>query len=443
MKKTQKPNILLIFSDQQHWHALGFKDEFFDTPNIDKFVKSAVVFNNAFCSTPQCSPSRSTLMTGYYPSKTGVIGNIGSAGGNDLTMPTFGKILQENGYYTGYFGKWHLGHDEGGRAGWDKKKMFRSDFLAKWKSKFFLRDIKRGKNEGKPFALVTSIINPHDIYRFLAHKTKVDHEEIPLPESWEQSAYEDKPSIHLQFLEDDQGKNLHGKPKKRWKQYRDCYREKVKKFDKAVGKILNKLKRIGEYENTIVIVTSDHGDMDTHNKQLFKGPFMFDHLMRIPLMIRVPERFGGKGSAVVEDFMTVNTDMVPTILDFAGVDYDEGDYPNGTSLKPFLVRRDAKKDAELPKRDRVFCQYYSKQKWVNPIRTIRTLDYKYNLYLPEGEELYDLKEDPGECTNLANDPKYSEIKSDLRKKLEKWIEKNDDPFFSQQATDRKGNPLSS
>ncbi|MHC4569830.1 MAG: sulfatase-like hydrolase/transferase, partial [Planctomycetota bacterium] len=106
--KNARPNILLIFSDQQHWRAMGFLDSFFDTPHLDALAGESVVFENSFCTTPQCSPSRSSLLTGFYPSKTEVIGNVGAAGGKQLAQETIGSELQSAGYRTGYFGKWHL-----------------------------------------------------------------------------------------------------------------------------------------------------------------------------------------------------------------------------------------------------------------------------------------------------------------------------------------------
>lgn len=114
---SHRPNILFIFSDQQHWQAVGFEDASFQTPNLDQLAAEGTIFRNAFCTTPQCSPSRSSMMTGLYPSKTGVWGNIGAAGGDELKTPTIGAMLQEAGYHTAYFGKWHLGKAPVGVAG--------------------------------------------------------------------------------------------------------------------------------------------------------------------------------------------------------------------------------------------------------------------------------------------------------------------------------------
>ena len=107
-----KPNILLIFSDQQHWQAMGSVDPFFDTPSLDALARESIVFERSFCPTPQCSPSRSSLMTGFYPSATGVMGNMGAAGGHPLAQPTLAVELSAAGYRTGYFGKWHLCFDQ-------------------------------------------------------------------------------------------------------------------------------------------------------------------------------------------------------------------------------------------------------------------------------------------------------------------------------------------
>ena len=109
VESTQRPNVVFIFSDQQHYQAMGFVDDFYDTPNIDALAEASVVFEHSFVTTPQCSPSRSSIMTGLYPHKTGMMNNQGAAGGTELALPTIGKRMQDGGYLTAFMGKWHLG----------------------------------------------------------------------------------------------------------------------------------------------------------------------------------------------------------------------------------------------------------------------------------------------------------------------------------------------
>lgn len=427
---TGKPNVLLIFSDQQHWQAMGFMDPFFDTPNLDKLAKESMVFERSFCTTPQCSPSRSSLLTGLYPSATEVMGNIGAAGGKALAQPTLATELKAAGYQTGYFGKWHLGDKEVATAGWDHKFLKTNDAKAEKYAVDFLRSLRTPK---KPFALFVSLHNPHDIYYYKKHKPQSSVDDVPMPPSWEGETFDGKPPIQKQFMEQDQGKVMVGKPRGEWQKYRDCYRTKTKLYDQNVGVIMDELKRQGQLENTIVIVTSDHGDMDVQHKLIFKGPFMYEHMMRIPLMIRAPRKFAKVGPRRIKDIDVVNVDIAPTIREFCGLPNVKS---HGISLVPLFAG-----SKDYKPRDFVIGQYYSKQRWVNPIRMIRTQDFKLNRHIQWGDELYDLKNDPHELRNLAKDPKYTAIKRDLEQKLDQWIKDHKDPFYSLHATSRKGGML--
>jgi len=228
----------------------------------------------------------------------------------------------------------------------------------------------------------------------------------------------------------DQGHIMTGRGEAKWQRYRELYREKTQLYDACLGRVLDALKAQGLRESTLTVVTSDHGDMDGQHRLIFKGPFMYEHMMRVPLLIRLPDE---PQPARTCDFMTVNTDMATTLADFAGADMGKTD---GVSLRPLLTG-----EGEAPEREFVIGQYYAKQKWVNPIRMIRTRRWKYTTYLPEGEELYDLENDPHELSNLASDPTHAETKADLRRKLEDWMLANGDPFPTQSATDRAGAPL--
>ena len=269
------PNILFVFSDQQHWQAAGFVDPSFKTPNMDRLASDGIVFENAFCTTPQCSPSRSSMITGFYPSKTGVLGNVGQAGGDPLRMRTIGSMLKDAGYYTGYFGKWHLGKDSVGTAGWDEDLGVTGPETRDDKecSKRAIDFLKRRKGKSAPFALFISYNDPHDIYHVKREKDISPKNSIPLPDSWGLKDLSTTPSVQKQFMEEDHGKFISGKESPAWQRYREFYRDKVSLYDSELGTVLNELEKSGEYKNTLIIVTSDHGDMDAQHGLVLKGPF--------------------------------------------------------------------------------------------------------------------------------------------------------------------------
>jgi arylsulfatase A-like enzyme len=398
-------------------------DPFFDTPHQDALSKESVVFKDAFCTTPQCSPSRSSMLTGFYPHKTEMMNNAGASGGTDLKLPTIGTHLQEAGYSTALFGKWHLGNDQTANAGWDEEVKKGPD---KKTTDRGLDYLERHAKDKKPFALFLMYLDPHDIYYYKPGTSDVHTDDVRMPESWKKQDFESVPKVHREFMEHNQGEFIINADEETWKGYRDFYRQKVKLYDDHVGRIIGKLKELGLYENTIIVNTSDHGDMDTFHRLVFKGPFMYEHMMRIPMSIRVP---GVK--AAQSSYQWVNVDTTPTLLELAGAK----PFPcDGQSVVPILTDK-----GKQPQRDYVIGQYYGKQTWVNPIRTIRTRRWKYNLYTEWGEELYDLKQDPEEITNLAEDPKHEKTKQRLRRKLDQWIQENDDPFYSFTTTKLKRN----
>ena len=412
---AKKLNILYLCSDQQHWQALGSVDPFFDTPHQDALAAESTVFENAFCTTPQCSPSRSSMLTGYYPHKTEMMNNSGASGGTDLKLPTIGSMLQSAGYTTALFGKWHLGNDSVGNSGWDEETKKGPDPKTTVRGMDFLD---RHASDDKPFALFLMYLDPHDIYHYKPGKSDVHTDDVVLGESWKRQNFDSVPKIHREFMEINQGEFIVNADEETWKGYRDFYRQKVKLYDDHVGKIVKKLKDLGLFENTIIVNTSDHGDMDTFHRLVFKGPFMYEHMMRIPMSVRMP----GNPVHRKSSYNWVNVDTVPTLLELAGTKSPEC---HGQSVAGIIERGDS-----APDRDYVIGQYYGKQTLVNPIRSIRGKGWKYNLYTDWGEELYHLDKDPEEIENLADDPKHAGMKRKLKKQLDRWIKENDDPFYS-------------
>ncbi|MHC4886204.1 MAG: sulfatase family protein [Planctomycetota bacterium] len=431
---SQQPNILFIFSDQQHWEAMGFEDSSFTTPHLDRLAAEGTVFSQAFCTTPQCSPSRASMLTGLYPSRNGVLGNVGAAGGEPLRMPTVGAVLQGAGYRTAYFGKWHLGQEEAGIAGWDEELGITEPRPADGEvTRRALDFLSRQGESDQPFALFLSYNNPHDIYEFSSERDPEPAREHILPETWHAKDFAAVPRVHAQFMEEDQGRVIVDAETRAWERYREIYREKTRLYDEEVGTVLAALAETGEADETLVLATSDHGDMDTQHRLIYKGPFMYEHMMRVPLIIRLPA--GQRGRAVARvDASTVNVDLLPTLCAYAGVEVPSTD---GSSLLPLLFG-----EASPVDRSAVIGQYYSKQRWVNPIRMLRTDEWKYIRYQTHGEELYNLKEDPQELKNCAGDDQAAGAKAELSARLDRWLQDHDDPFDTQAPTTRSGEPLS-
>lgn len=358
------------------------------------------------------------MLTGFYPHKTGMMNNNRATGGKDIELPTIGTHLQKAGYSTAYFGKWHLGNNPTANAGWDEESKKGTDRQTTERGLDYLQ---RHAGDDQPFALFLMYLDPHDIYHYRPGKSEVRTDDVRLPQSWKHQDFDNVPKVHREFMQHNQGEFIVDADEATWKGYRDFYRQKVKLYDDHVGRIINKLKELGLFENTIIVNTSDHGDMDSYHRLVFKGPFMYEQMMRIPLSIRVPGV-----AAKTTSYQWVNVDTVPTLLELAGATPYDCD---GQSVVPVLTGR-----GRQPGRDYVIGQYFGKQTWVNPIRTIRTREWKYSLYTDWGEELYDLNNDPGEITNLANHPAHAATRQLLRKQLDKWMTDNKDPFYTFSTT---------
>lgn len=415
-QQPQRPNLLLVISDQQHWRACGFEDPYFQTPAMDAFAREATVFENSFCSTPQCSPSRSSIFTGLYPTTTGVRGNVGMTGGEPLHAATFGPALQKAGYQTAYFGKWHLGGDPTANAGWHEEDKRHNDDEATTRRAV---DFLRARKSGQPFALVVCYNNPHDVYHYQPGVARPGST-TGLPDSCRPDALRLKPAPQLKFMTGDQGRRIHGQPPDEYRVYREVYRDKVKLYDQGLGQVLGALDETGQKSKTLAIVTSDHGDMDSHHGLIWKGPFMYEQMVRVPLLVRGP----GIAARRESNHHAVNIDLTPTILDYAG---GGGAAPvHGLSLRPLLEG-----SPQFRRRRTVFAEYHGKQKWTEPIRMIRTSEWKYTRYRDGGfEELYDLRNDPGEQINLASAPGRQDRRRALRSELERWMKAHDDDFLN-------------
>ena len=422
-----RPNLLVVTSDQQHWQALGAVDPFFETPALDAFGAGALRFANAFCTSPQCSPSRASLMTGAFPHLTGVDTNLDPRE-KRLALPTVGARLRAAGYRTVYYGKWHLGRVAPDLAGFDERREAQDDEVTR-SAQQFLRSWRGG---GRPFALFLMYREPHGIQRVSLegpiHRGEREGEgerEVPLDETWEREDFEGKPPVHARFQAWSKGRALLGRSREAWEAFRLEYRARVAELDERVGEVLRVLARRGLDASTAVLFTSDHGEMETRHRLVFKGPLMYEHLVRVPLLARLPEAFGGGRAGVDQGFAWQHVDLAPTLLELAGAPVEpgaEGALAPGRSIVP-LLRGEA-----LPERSYVVAQFLSKGPWRCPVRMLRTRGHKYVRYVEHGEELYDLERDPGELANRADDPELAGVRAELSGALDRWMKNQADPF---------------
>jgi len=393
---ARRPNVLVFMTDQESALLPGPVN----LPSRARLEPTAVKFTSAFCNTPQCSAARSSVLTGLEPHQTGVLTNVdGSSLGKPLppSLPTVGSVFQAAGYETGYFGKWHLGGDREGlaRFGFAHYQPLRKDEEAARQAAEWIRA------QRAPWLAWVSIINPHDIYGLPKLLGEVQPRTGVLPPRTGLDNLAGKPSEQREYVDKDQGRATRDYKPEDWVRYRSHYCELVEAADRCLGLLLD---AVADLESTVVVYTSDHGDALGEHGLPFKGPFMYEELISVPLWISA--RGAPLGKAPRTDLVT-QADLAPTLASLAGLSWPR--QVSGVDLTKGPTGRTA-----------VFLEYYAKQKWVNPIRTIRTRRWKLNWYDRGNKELYDLATDPYETRNRASDPELKQVQADLEKRLTAW-----------------------
>jgi arylsulfatase A-like enzyme len=432
--EPRRPDIAILLTDQQSGDALGCAGTpGLRTPAIDALAKEGVRFTHAFCATPQCSPSRAALVTGRYPHRAGVIGNVqdragvppaGMSGPLDPKLPNLGSLFRTAGYQTAYFGKWHLG-GEPSDYGFEVSATPPGDEVVTERVLEFLK----ARTDRRPLFLIVSWLNPHEIYQARQAATEGKRAGVRLPASLNDDL-STKPFPQRQYLREDQGKAYVGYTAEQWRRYREFYYELIEHVDAQIGSVVKSL-RAGSPQS-LVLFSSDHGDLQGAHGLPYKGPAMYEELVRVPLIISWP----GHVKPKTQSALVSNIDVLPTLCSAAGVKTPDG--VDGHSLRDLLEST----GSPAPVRDIVIGEYYGKQGWRVPSRMLRTPDWKYVRTLQYGEELYDLRADPAEVNNLVHDPKHAARRRELAERLDHWIKETGDPFPTWTVTDRKGQVLS-
>ena len=431
LPKPNPPNVVLLVTDDHEHDALGCAgDPMVKTPHIDHLAAEGARFANAFCSFPVCGPARATIYTGRYPHSHGIYAN-------DYILPdieiTLAEMLRDHGYQTAAIGKMHhpehnhiQGYDyaylrtEMRNTDRDKRINARIEWLG---PKYFAFMV--GELEGpvettvsswitdealkyldqvdskKPFHMLVSWTRPHDPQTPpKSYADMYDPKKVVLPPNWNNRFTEALPwcpkywpqGIQAQYTE------------KQLRTYLTHYYGAISVIDWNVGRIVDKLKKLGVYDNTLVCFIGDHGILAGHYSQISKGPFAYDPVIGFPWIIRLPSAI--PGSQVI-DGLVEQVDIVPTILDFCGIPIPGPFVIDGVSQKPLLTgERKTGKDAIFGEIRRI-CNY------------VRTEDAMLCWY-QEGSELYDLREDPHETKNVFDKRRYAALQRRMMKRLMDW-----------------------
>ncbi|WP_136689191.1 sulfatase family protein [Halorhabdus amylolytica] len=410
---ADNPNVLLITTDQQQATALGSLDETFETPNLDRLATSGTQFTGCYSTSPQCSPSRSSLITGQYPHQNGMY-TLPEWGPGSLTtnVPSIGRVFHSSGYRTAFIGKWHLGERSPSEYGWETVKNVHEtsnppDGFSTDKETRDLAVSHLSSHDDNPFFLTVSFNLPHP--PFMEDNRFADWfawEDVPLPESFEDDLA-DKPAFQRDRAADPDEGSLSADD------VRDIgykYRTMTARVDDHIGHILDTLSDQGLDDTTVVVFTSDHGDMQGAHGLNKKGVIAYDEILRVPLIVRVPGRVSKRDR--IPDLFS-NRSIPATLLDSAGIDAPDP-FDTGSVLEAF-------ERTSPPADERIFFEHKYAYWGEHPYRGVRTRRWKFVEYFhDEPNELYDMKNDPHELTNLAEDPAHNETANRLKQQVHSW-----------------------
>jgi arylsulfatase A-like enzyme len=497
--KKGKPNILFIFTDQERYTKKWPKG--LSLPGHERLQRTGVTFHNHYCPAVMCTSSRAVLLTGLQTPDNRMFENTNVPWVKDMStkIPTIGHMMRKAGYYTAYKGKWHLNREFDSEI---PDRLFTKEMDAYGFSDFFSPgDIightlggyqfdhliagsaitwlrRHGRplaDEGKPWSLVVSLVNPHDIMYFdtdlpgqkVQDTGRLMMHAAPAPKNSFYKATWDVPlPAHLTQSFDGAGRpQAHGEFEKtwnyvlgyippeedRWRRFNDFYINSIRSVDAQVARLLSELDALGLSDNTIIVFTSDHGEMGGAHGLHGKGPFAYEETTHLPMYVVHPDVKGGQDCSA----LTGHIDFVPTLLAMAGVgpggsgelagrtlpgkditpvlsnpgaadlhavrdgilftysglgtndsnlwrEVDEAKIA-GKNPKLYLLKQgfipDMKKRGSLRM---AFDGRYKFTRYFSPRERNRptTLD---NLYAKNDVELFDLANDPGEMVNLAAD----------------------------------------
>jgi len=446
-QSAEKPqNIIFVLVDDLRHDSMGFLTKGLNTPNIDFLAKNGVYFPNAVVTSSLCSPSRATILTGMTARNHGIIDNNNSS---EEGLTFFPSYLQQKGYQTGFFGKWHMGNDtDAPRAGFNRWVSFkgqgtyfptellspaqlaagerqtlnvdgqvvkRTGYITDELTDYAMDWLEKGRDQSKPFFLYLSHKAVHsDAEPPERYKNQYADLDIPLPASM---ANTPENNAGKPMWVRNQRNSWHGADfpyhtdRKLQEQVRDIYRT-LSPVDDSLGRIMAYLKKKGIDKNTMIVFYSDNGFLFGDHGLIDKRN-AYEPSVRVPMIAYAP---GLLPKGVTNPAVVRNLDLAPTFLDVAHVAK-----PAQMEGASWLSLAEGKTPPANWKPGDFVYEYYWEWSFPQTPTTfaIERDRLKYIQYhgIWDTEELYDLSKDPDEMTNLINDPTYLDRKNALRHAL--------------------------
>jgi len=432
--RPDRLNVLFVITDQHFADAMSCRigDGFIRTPAMDGLARAGTLFTRAYCANPLCMPSRASMFTGRYPVETGLQTNSKKKL-DPKRFPCMGTVFARAGYDTGYVRKWHLPFStkDTSAHGFDFVKTKGKDDDAVRPAVEFIR-----KKRSKPFLLVASFMNPHNICQW-ARGEKLPDGAIgdPPPPSRcpplkpNHQPPEDETDVISLMRRSYQATRMFpvsGFDEGKWRQYIWAYYRMVEMVDGLIGKVLDAVRGSGQEENTLVVFTSDHGDCHGAHRWNQKTVF-YDESSRVPLIVSWK---GVTRAGASERLVNTGVDILPTLCDYAGVEPPKG-LP-GLSLKETANGGEGKDPREyvVVSNEMVQGAPVDGRKPRPAGRMVRSARYKYCVYDMgrRRESLVDMANDPGEMVNLAGREEHRPALEKHRRFLADWCRRTGDSF---------------
>lgn len=427
-QKDKKPNILYVLVDQWRAQSLGYAgDKNVMTPHLDQLANQSVNLTHAVSGMPVCSPHRASFLTGQYPLTHGVFMNDVLL---DTNRTSIGKVFKENGYQTGYLGKWHVdGHGRSSyipasrQQGFDywkalecthdynksayyegnspvKKVWETYDAIAQTQD--VCQYLKSQTKKDDPFFLVLSIGSPHDPYQTAPEKYRKMYENKIF------TIRDNVPADKVEKVQND----LRG------------YYAHITAIDDCIGQLRQTLKEQNLADNTIIVFTADHGDlMGSHGAWNKQQPY--DESIRVPFLIHYPKAFGPKGKK--SSILINSPDIMPTLLGLTEINVPKS--VEGKDFAPILLGK-KKNDVThtLISCVQPFGQW-TRARGGKEYRGLMTENYTYVRDLNGPWLLFDRTKDPFQLNNLVGQPAVAAIQTKLDIDLLNELKKRKDDFL--------------